>query len=85
MDAPGGGEVQGKVSAVVGFLDLRAQAEDAGGEDLADLGESLGGGHQVGALGVVHRSATEARHSSIAAASLDQARLSLAIGPEVSA
>lgn len=54
MTALGGGEVQGKVSAVVGFLDLRAQAEDAGGEDLADLGKPLGGGHQVGVDGVLH-------------------------------
>ena len=53
MTAPGGGEVQGKVSAVVGFLGLRAQAEDAGGEDLADLGKPLGGAHQVGVEGVV--------------------------------
>jgi hypothetical protein len=64
---------------------LCAQAQNAPGEDLADLGEPLGGGHQVGVEGVVHRSATEARHSSIAAVSLDQARLSLAIGRETSA
>jgi hypothetical protein len=77
MTALVGGEVQGKVSAVAGLQALRPQAEKAGGEDLADFGEPLGGGHQVGVEGVVHRSATEARHSSIAAASLDQARLSL--------
>ena len=53
MDAPVGGEVEGNVSAVLGFLGLRAKAQDAGGEDLADLGEPLGGGHQVGVEGVV--------------------------------
>jgi hypothetical protein len=54
MTALVGGEVQGKVSVVVGLLGLRAQAEKAGGEDLADLGKPLGGGHQVGIEGVGH-------------------------------
>ena len=31
---------------------LRAKPQKAGGEDLADLGEPLGGGHQVGVEGV---------------------------------
>ena len=49
MDALVGGEVQGKFSAVAGFSrSLRAQADQAGGQDLADLGQALGGGHQVG-------------------------------------
>ena len=55
MTAPVGGEVQGKVSSVVGLLGLRAQAEKAGGDDLSDLGEPLGGGHQVGVEGVGQR------------------------------
>jgi len=47
MDALVGGEVQGKISAVTGLLALRAKPHNAGGEDLADLGEPLGGGHQI--------------------------------------
>jgi hypothetical protein len=53
MTAPGGGEVEGNVSVVLGFFGLRAHAEKAGGEDLANLGEPLGGGHQVGVEGLV--------------------------------
>jgi hypothetical protein len=55
MTAPVGGKVEGNVSAVLGFLGLRAKAQDAGGEDLADLGKPLRGGHQVGVEGVVQR------------------------------
>ena len=55
MTALVGGEVQGNVSAVVGLPGLCAQAEKAGGKDLADLGEPLGGAYQVGVLGVVQR------------------------------
>ncbi len=43
-----GGEVQGNVSAVAGFTLPRPQPQKAGGEDLADLGEPLGGRHKVG-------------------------------------
>jgi hypothetical protein len=53
MTAPGGGEVEGDVSGVAGLLTLRSQPQKAGGEDLADLIEPLGGGHQVGVEGVV--------------------------------
>jgi hypothetical protein len=53
MDAPVGGEVQGKVSAVATLPSLRVNPQKAGGEDLADLGEPLGGGHQVGVESVV--------------------------------
>jgi hypothetical protein len=53
MNPPGGGEVQGKLSAVAFLSLLRAKADQAGGEDLADLGEPLGGGHQVGVESVV--------------------------------
>ena len=52
MTALVGGEVQGKVSVVLGLPGLRAQAENAGSEDLTDLGEPLGWGHQVGVKGV---------------------------------
>ena len=55
MTALVGGEVEGNVSAVAGLRMLGPQAENAGGEDLADLGEPLGGGHQVGVEGVVQR------------------------------
>ena len=56
MTALVSGEVQGNVSGVASLQALRAQADQAGGEDLADLGEPLGGGHQVGVEGVVHGS-----------------------------
>jgi hypothetical protein len=55
MTAPAGGKVQGKVSAVAGFATLRPQPQDAEGEDLADLGQALGRGHQVRIEGVAHR------------------------------
>jgi hypothetical protein len=55
MDALVGGEVQGKVSAVAGLLALRAKPHNAGGENLTDLSNPLGGGHAVGVEGVVHR------------------------------
>ena len=53
MDAPVGGEVQGNVSVVAGFTLPRPQPQKAGRQDLADLGEPLGGRHQVGVEGVV--------------------------------
>ena len=53
MNPPGGGEVQGKLSAVAGFTLPRPQPQKGGRQDLADLGEPLGGGHQVGVEGVV--------------------------------
>ena len=52
MDAPAGGEVQGKLSAVAGFTLPRPQPQKAGGEDIADLSEPFGGAHQVGVEGV---------------------------------
>ena len=52
MTALVGGEVQRKVSAVATLPSLRAKPQKAGGEDLADLGEPLGGAHQVGVEGV---------------------------------
>ena len=53
MDAPAASEVQGKLSAVAILSSLCAKPEKAGSEDLADLGEPLGGGHEVGVEGVV--------------------------------
>jgi hypothetical protein len=53
MDALVSGEVQGKLSAVAFLSLLRAKADQAGGQDLADLAEPLGGGHQIGVEGVV--------------------------------
>ena len=54
MDALVGGEVQGTFSRSPGFglALLGAQTDQASGQDLADLGETLGGGHQVGVEGV---------------------------------
>jgi hypothetical protein len=54
MDAPVGGEVQGTFSGSPGFgLALpRAQADQAGGKDLADFGQAFGGGHQIRVEGV---------------------------------
>jgi hypothetical protein len=73
MTALVGVEVEGNVSAVLGFLGLRAQAKKTGGEDLADLGEPLGGGHQVGIEGVVQwrdlREARMARRISVSGCS----------------
>jgi hypothetical protein len=55
MNPPGGGEVQGNVSAVAFLSLLRAKADQAGGEDLADLANALRGRHQVGIESVLHR------------------------------
>ena len=61
MDALVGGEVQGTFSRSPGFgLALpRAQADQASGEDLADLGQALGGGHAVGIESVAHPEVTQ--------------------------
>ena len=52
MDARGGGKVQGNVSVVAGFTLPRPQPQKTGGEDLGDLSEPFGGGHQIGVEGV---------------------------------
>jgi hypothetical protein len=52
MDARGGGKVQRNVSMVAGFMLPRPQPQKAGRQDLADLGQALGGGHQVRVEGV---------------------------------
>jgi hypothetical protein len=53
MDAPAGGEVQGKLSAVATLPSLRAKPQKAGRQDLADLGEPFGSRHEVGVESVV--------------------------------
>ena len=58
MHALVGGEVQGNVSTLAqgfGLALAGAQADQAGGEDLADLGQALGGGHVVGGNRIAHR------------------------------
>jgi hypothetical protein len=55
MTAPGAAKSRGNVSQVTGLALLGAQAEDSGGEDLADLGEPLGRGHQVEVEGARQR------------------------------
>ena len=53
MDALGGGEVQGKVSVVFAlFGSLRPQSQQAGRQDLADLGQAFGGRHETRIEGV---------------------------------
>jgi hypothetical protein len=52
MDAPAGGEVQGKLSVVSTLPCLRAKPQKAGSQDLADLSEPFSGAHQVGIEGV---------------------------------
>ena len=53
MTALVGGEVQRIVSPVAGFPLLFAESKKAQRQDLADLAEALGGGHQVGIEGVL--------------------------------
>jgi hypothetical protein len=48
MNPPVGGEVQGSFSVVATLPSLRAKPQEPGGEDLANLGQALGGGHQIG-------------------------------------
>jgi hypothetical protein len=63
MTASPGREVDANLlrGAALGSAQTRANAEDAGGQDLSDLVEALGGGHQVGAEAAGHR-----RHSWLA-------------------
>jgi hypothetical protein len=55
MHASVGGEVQPNPVSSVLTTQLSANAQDAGGQDLGDLVEALGGGHQVGAASVAAR------------------------------
>jgi hypothetical protein len=58
MTASLGREVDANLlrGAAPGSAQTRANAQDARSEDLGDLVEALGGGHQVGAEGVGHSS-----------------------------
>ena len=53
MTASPGGEVDANLlrGAALGSAQARTKAQDAGGQDLGDLVEALGRGHQVGAEG----------------------------------
>jgi hypothetical protein len=57
MTASPGREVDANLlrRAAPGSAQARANAEDAGGQDLCDLIQALGGSHEVGAKGVRHR------------------------------
>jgi hypothetical protein len=56
MDALVGGEVQGKVSVVFAlFGPLRPQAQQAGRQNLGDLGQAFGGRHETRIEGVAQR------------------------------
>ena len=63
MNPPGGGEVQGSFSVVAGFMLPRPQPQKAGGEDLTDLGQALGGGHQIGVESIRRTIAERLGHS----------------------
>jgi hypothetical protein len=54
MTASPGREVDANLlrGAAPGSAQPRAHAQDAGGQDLGDLVEALGGGHEVGVKGV---------------------------------
>jgi hypothetical protein len=56
MTASPGREVDANLlrGAAPGSAQTPAQPQDAGGQDLGDLVEALGGGHQVGVEGVGH-------------------------------
>ena len=54
MTALVGGEVQRIVSQVAGFSLIFAESKKAQRQDLADLTEALGRGHQVGIEAVRH-------------------------------
>ena len=58
MHALPGGEVEGKVSGagVLRFASSRAQAQQPGCQDLADLAQALLGGHAVGIKRIAHAS-----------------------------
>ena len=59
MTASPGREVDGNLlrNAAPGSAQPRSNAQDAGGQDLGDLVEALGRGHEVGIEGVCHGSA----------------------------
>ena len=53
MTASPGREVDANLlrGAALGSAQMRANAQDAGGQDLGDLVEAFGGGHEVGVEG----------------------------------
>ena len=57
MTASPGREVDGNLlrGAAPGSAQTRADPQDAGSQDLGDLIEALGWGHEVGVKGVGHR------------------------------
>ena len=57
MTASPGREVDANLlrGAAPGGAEARAEAQDAGGQDLGDLVEALGWGHQVWVEGVGHQ------------------------------
>ena len=57
MTASPGREVDGNLlrSAAPGSAQARAGPQDAGGQDLGDFVEALGGGHEVGMHRVRHQ------------------------------
>ena len=62
MTASPGREVDANLlrGAALGSAQPRAEAQDAGGQDLGDLVEALGGAHEVGVEAVRHvRNGTE--------------------------
>ena len=60
MTASVGREVDANLlrGAALGSTQARANAQNAGGQDLGDLVEALGWRHQVGIEGAVHRRLT---------------------------
>ena len=58
MTASPGREVDANLlrGAALGSAQARAEAQDAGGQDLRDLVEALGRGHQTRVEGIWHRS-----------------------------
>ena len=61
MTASVGREVDANLlpGAAPGSALTRAKTQDAGRQDLGDLVEALGGGHEVGTEGVGHRRARQ--------------------------
>jgi hypothetical protein len=57
MTASPGREVDANLlcGAAPGSAQPRPEPHDAGGQDLGDLVEALGGGHEVGVEGVAHQ------------------------------
>src|SRR5262245_40008789 len=76
MTASPGREVDANLlsGAAPGSAQTRAHPHDAGRQDLGDLVEALGGGHEVGVEGVRHRSKGLTRASTIMIVRVDGSR-----------